>query len=204
MNDEKRASRLLPFRLRRGATGNDNEQHPNKPHADLELRALLREWEAPSVSRGAEARLLAAFRDEAQRRPSLWQSLLAARVSVPIPLAACVVVALMLLASALATREPRILLAAPNMPAPIQTLRIVETPGPERVVTRVVYVAEHERRQHQRSAPMLAAEKRARDDAPAPEGGEASNYFTHVNMKEFQPAEEMKLRVIRKGAGDEK
>jgi hypothetical protein len=125
-------------------------------------------------------------------------------VSVPIPLAACVVVALMLLASALATREPRILLAAPNMPAPVTTLRIVETPGPERVVTRVVYVAGKEGRRSQRAAPLLAAEKRVSDDAASPEAEEASNYFTHVNMKEFQPAEEMKLRVIRKGAGDEK
>ena len=204
MKDENRASRLLLFRLRRRVTSDDKARHFDQPHADLELRALLREWEAPSVSRGAEARLLAAFRDEAQRRPSLWRHLLAARVSVPIPLAACALIALTMLASALASREPRILLAAPNMPTPIQTLRIVETPGPERVVTRVVYVAEHERRRHQRSAPMLAAEKRASDVAPAPEGDEASNYFTHVNMKEFQPSEEMKLRIIRKGAGDEK
>lgn len=204
MNDEKRASRLLPFRLRRGAAGDDKARRFDQPHADSELRALLHEWEAPSVSRGAEARLLAAFRDEAQRRPSLWRRLLAARVSVPIPLAACVLIALTVLASALAAREPRLVLAAPNTPTPVTTLRIVETPGPERVVTRVVYVAEHERHRHRRSAPMLAAEKRARDDAPAPEVDEASNYFTHVNMKEFQPAEEMKLRVIRKGAGDEK
>jgi hypothetical protein len=53
------------------------------------LRAALREWKAPEPSAELDERVRAGFR--ATRRPSPWARFLSARVSVPVPALAAVV-----------------------------------------------------------------------------------------------------------------
>lgn len=76
MKDEKRQTRLLPFRLRRSDAGRRAAQlnalrraDADDAGVDAELRAILREWDAPRSSPDARARLLAGFRAEGVRRP---------------------------------------------------------------------------------------------------------------------------------------
>jgi hypothetical protein len=58
------------------------------------LGSILREWKAPDAPASLDARMLAAYRE--RRRSSAWQGLWSARISVPVPLLA----ALLLIAAA--------------------------------------------------------------------------------------------------------
>jgi hypothetical protein len=53
------------------------------------LRAVLREWKAPEPSAGLDERVRAGFR--VSRSPSPWARFLSARVSLPVPVLAAVV-----------------------------------------------------------------------------------------------------------------
>ena len=204
MSDEKRQTRLLPFRLRgkAGRRAGGGELETGVP-ADEELRALLGAWQAPEPSSAARAQLLAAFREQTRSRESFWKRLLTSSVRVPVPVAACAVVAFLASALMLAARAPRLALDAPAAVAPAPELRIVEAPAPaERVSTRVVYVERGSRRGAKERAVRLAARGRA---ASEKESGEESttSYFTSVDMGEFQPPDEMKIRIVKKGKADE-
>ena len=215
MSDEKRQTRLLPFRLRRAAAravARDAEDLG----ADAELTTLLRAWEAPPQSRGARARLLADFRASARRAP-FWRRALRAEVRVPLPVAACAALALLLTPLALGARPWR--RDAPpqsaTQTAPAERVRVVEVPViQERVVTRTVYVEKKERGRESgvsskpadgaRLAPPESASAKGaqtrEQDAGQPSGQDASaGYFSRVNMEEFQPADEVKIRVVGRG-----
>ncbi|HEX8561250.1 MAG TPA: hypothetical protein VF668_24370 [Pyrinomonadaceae bacterium] len=241
MSDEKRQTRLLPFRLgragrRAGARGPLDGAEDSS--ADPELTALLRAWEAPPQSDAATGRLLADFRAEFGRAP-LWRRALAARVRVPAPVAACAAAALLLSLAAHGARRPTGPDAAGTAPAAAASeaqaagVRVVEVPVyMERVVTRTVYVEKKERgaargvssraagREQMASAGAEAeargagAEARgaSRDAAPERDGPAAAaaaqaaqgGYFTNVDMNDFQPADEVKIRIVKKGSVDEK
>ncbi len=208
MSDEKRQTRLLPFRLRSKAArrGVGEAGHPDEAPADEELRTLLGAWEAPEPSHAARAQLLNAFREQTRARESVWKRLLTTSVRVPVPVAACAVVALLASLLTLAARAPRLALDAPAAVAPAPELRIVEAPAPpERIIERVVYVEkESSRRRANERTVQLAARAREEDlkgaDAAVEEG--PTSYFTRVDMGEFQPPDEMKIRIIRKGKGE--
>jgi len=53
------------------------------------LDGVLREWQAPEPPAALDARMLAAYRHTV--RPSLWQRFLSARVSIPVPVLATLV-----------------------------------------------------------------------------------------------------------------
>lgn len=205
MSDEKRQTRLLPFRLRgkagRGDSGGGLET--GVVPADEELRALLGAWEAPEPSTAARAQMLAAFREQARSRVPVWKRLLTSSVHIPVPVAACVVVALLASLLALAGRAPRLALEAPAPLAPAPELRVVEAPAPpERVVERVVYVERKSVKGAAGRAGQLAA--RGRAEAPADSDEQSTtSYFTSVDMGEFQPPDEMKIRIVKKGKADE-
>ena len=189
MSEQK--PRLLPFRLRR--RGRPAAYRGDEPTPDAELRELLRAWAAPAPPEAARARLLASFRAQASAAPR-WRRLLAARVSVPVPVAAAAVAALVFSAvalAALARGGPRPAAEAVTAAAGV---KVVEVPVPqERVVTRVVYVERPARASGARTAP-------ARRAAPAKEdAGDPTSYFTGLDMAEFRPADEMKIRVIKRG-----
>lgn len=190
---EERQTRLLPFRLRRAAARTPAPPREEDTAEDLELRELLRAWQAPEPSLASRARLVEGFR-AGGARPALWRRLLTARLSVPVPVAASLVFALALGAVALVARAKATGGHEASGAGRAAEVRVVEVPVPfERVVTRVVYVPEKETpRQSPRTAPRPAAKDEAKgDDA-------ATSYFTGVDMAEFRPAEQMQIRVINR------
>ena len=212
MSDEKRQTRLLPFRLRRRPARDAECDFP----LDAELRELLRAWEAPAVSTAARERLLADFRASARRAP-LWRRALRAELRVPLPLAACAVAALLSLlafaahtASRPARPEAAVETQTANAGVAAPAVKVVEVPVVrERVVTRFVYVEKKGRRDAcgagaRPAAQLAAAGGRGPQAAASPGAGAASSYFTRVDMEDFRPADEMKIRIVRKGKADEK
>ena len=225
MIDEKRQTRLLPFRLRRGGAAREGARAgaggAEDLTADAGLTALLRTWEAPPPQPGARPRLLADFRASVPRAP-LWRRALAAQVRVPLPLAACAAGLLLLSLYALGARAfvPAGGVAARG-PAPEAAVRFVEVPVvQERVVTRTVYVERKGRGAEQRAATPRAPEREAlaaapaapaapgrgpqEPSGPAPAADAQAGYFTRVDMNDFQPADEVKIRIVSRGGVDEK
>jgi hypothetical protein len=252
MSDEKRQTRLLPFRLRRdgAARARATEFEPDarevaadgeEVSGDAELGATLRAWEAPRPSAGARERLLAEFRENNVRAP-LWRRALSAELRVPLPVAACAVVALLASLFALAARtQTPAQVTAQSTSADVRTtdapaVKIVELPVErERVVTRIVYVGKNAPRAEaqglaaneqsdatRQSTPTRrnltatraafaqsdsnredAAQNRAVDSG-AQSNAEPTSYFTRVDMADFQPAEKMELRIVKRGKTDEK
>ncbi len=204
MSDEKRQTRLLPFRLRgKAARSAERVGLRDEMPVDEELRALLGAWQAPEPPDAARAHMLAAFREQTRSRVPLWKRLLTSSVRVPAPVAACAVVALMASALMLAARGPRLALDAPAALPPAPEIRIVETSAPpERVVERVVYVERKSNKRMTERAGQLAA--RGRAEAVRDSDDESTtSYFTSVDMGEFQPPDEMKIRIVKKGKADE-
>ena len=220
MSDEKRQTRLLPFRLRRASRLREGADAGEDFSADAELTALLRTWEAPPQDAGARERLLADFRASARTVP-LWRRALTAQVRVPLPVAACLGVLCLLSLYALGGRantrvEPT---AARTQEAPV---RVVEVPViRERVVTQTVYVEKKERGAARVVSTRAAAreelaqtdkkDERDKSGAEAPPSVEPeqspethAGYFTRVDMNDFQPADELKPRIVRRGGVDEK
>jgi hypothetical protein len=252
MSDEKRQTRLLPFRLRRDGAARvrpsefksgarDAADGGEEFSDDAELGAMLRAWEAPESSAGARERLLAEFRANAVRAP-LWRRALSAELRVPLPVAACAALALLASVFALAARTQTPAQApAQSTRADVRTgdapaVKIVELPGErERVVTRFIYVGKNAqgagaqrpaaadegdaarpststRRSVTAARAALAqsgsnlegAARRQAIDPGAQSNAEPTSYFTRVDMADFQPAEKMELRIVKRGKADEK
>jgi hypothetical protein len=221
MSDEKRQTRLLPFRLRRagaaryGAADSAEQGGAEGLSADAELNALLRAWEAPAQSPGARARLLADFRAGVPSRP-LWRRALAAELRVPLPFAACVALAFAASLFAVGARGWTRAAPAEAKTEAAPEVKVVEVPVvQERVVTRTVYVEKKERgaarvspsKTPARDAPReTLAQGAAREEAGAQSAESETNagYFTRVNMEDFQPAGEVKLRFVKRGSTDAK
>ncbi len=210
---ERKYLRLLSFRAQ-DAPQSWRTPQPDERHADevdAELRAALHQWEAPDASPMFGARLLAAYRQQSQTRAPLWKRLLHASVPVPVPVAGLAFIAFALIVAVLVVaRQPSISLEAPaSSLSSEQAPKIIEVPvAGERIVTRIVYVEKKTREgegEKGRRAQLASDRERAPSSAGAraPEG-HGTGYFTRLNMEEFQPADEMKIRIIRKGSGDEK
>ena len=239
MSDEKRQTRLLPFRRRRAArfgaedfavSGGAEEfaaAHEDfagvgggeDRSADAELTALLRAWEAPPPLGDARARLLADFRAVAPARP-LWRRALTKELRVPLPVAACAALALFTSLFALGARGRT--LTAPveaSKAADAPEVKVVEVPVvEERVVTRTVYVERKGRAAARLSPSQTTAQTVSREalaqgttregrdgDAGRPAEKESNaGYFTRVNMEDFRPADEVKIRIVSRGRTDDK
>jgi hypothetical protein len=221
MKDEKRQTRLLPFRLRRAArAGALRHADADDTGMDTELRALLREWDAPHAALDARARLLEDFRAINVRR-TLWRRVLEAKLQVPVPVAACALVALLaafVFAAARTTTVSRVASLQPS--ALVQTsnaaasaapeVKIVEVPVvQERVVTRFVYVEKKER--VERTGVFEQDDARASNGArtlkratASQDASQPTSFFTRVDMADFRPADEMKIRIVKRGKTDEK
>ncbi len=244
MSEEKRQTRLLPFRLRRAAHARAADQTPGARAVsaraealseDAELSGLLRAWDAPEPSASARERLLAEFRANVVRAP-LWRRALSAELRVPLPVAACAALALLAALFTLASRTQTTAQSAltQSTNADVRTndapaVKIVELPiERERVVTRIVYVEKNAPRAEARqlsaqqptsprqrgTAPRDAvtqsnSNREAREVRTAFDSGsrpadEPTSYFTRVDMADFQPADEMKIRIVKRGKADEK
>lgn len=254
MSDEKRQTRLLPFRLRRdgaarvraaefSADARDVSAAGGEEFSDdAELSAMLRAWQAPEPSAGARERVREGFRACGVRAP-LWRRALSAELHVPLPIAACA--ALVMLASVFAlvarTQTPA-RVSAESKSADVRTndsapAKIVELPVErERVVTRFVYVernapraesqrlaANEQTEETRQSTPTQRSTTATRDtlaqsdsnredagrvrtaiDSSAQSTAEPTSYFTRVDMADFQPAEKMELRIVKRGKTDAK
>jgi hypothetical protein len=249
MSDEKRQTRLLPFRLRRASQAHaadyacDSRElsaDAGEFSEDAELSTLLRAWDAPEPSARSRERLLAEFRAGGVRAP-LWRRAFSAELRVPLPVAACAALALLASLFALAARTQVPAQSATKSTAvdvhttDAPAVKIVELPVEhERVVTRIVYVERNAPRaeaqrlamtqqtgttQQSTSTRRGAAERgvaqstsnneaargvRTAIEPGAQSSGEPTSYFTRVDMADFQPADEMKIRIVKRGKTDEK
>jgi hypothetical protein len=141
------------------------------------------------------------------KRESLWKRIFAARLRVPVPIA--VAIALALLASSVLALRPSTREAATVIQPPVVLAsppKIVEVPVyHEKVVTRTVYVEKKmsEKNQARRPAPAVqpaeARQMARRDEEESGQGG----FFTRANLTDFQPPDEMRIRVIKRSNSDE-
>jgi hypothetical protein len=149
-----------------------------------------------------------ALRANVMKHEPLWKRIFTAKLPVPVPVAAALILAL-LVSSVLAlrpsTKEATMTTVQPPLvrQAPPQ---VIEVPVvQEKVVTRIVYIEKNERERNearrpnptvQRNNPTLTARRSEEESA---QGG----LFTHANLTDFQPADEMKIRVIKRSNPDE-
>lgn len=155
-------------------------------------------------------RLLAPVPETSEARTSpvpFWKRLLAAKLPIPVPVAATLVVGL-IVSSALAFRRAPI--EQPNAPSPatVESVKIVEVPVvQEKIVTRTVYV-ERKRVAECASRAPLPAVARANELNNAAiahnNSEEETGFFTRANLKGFQPADDMKIRVIKRNNTNDK
>lgn len=137
------------------------------------------------------------------RRPDpLWKRIFTVRLPVPVPIAALILVAL-LVSSALAIRpSPRETFAEPQtviVSTPAQPT-VIEVPVfREKVLTRTVYVEKRrrERREDARPAPALEQDETTLTALHENESGEGG-IFTRANLTGFQPPDELKIRIVKR------
>jgi hypothetical protein len=204
MSEERRQTRLLPFRLSRAhEEARATDAGPELSAEDAELRRLLHAWEAPSSSDGSRARLLAAYRGRVAR-PPLWRRALTSSVRVPLPVAACAALAFALAAYALVARGTQtnaVATKTADTTAPV--VKVVEVPVvEERVVERVVYVEKKERTPARPPKAQLASVSRENSGRGHNSASDAS-YVTPVDMAVFQPAGDINFRIVKRGKTDD-
>jgi hypothetical protein len=145
------------------------------------------------------------------RLDSLWKWLLMARLPLPVPVAAAVALALLassFLAFRSSTASPTPV-APPTLSVSTAPPRIVEVPViSEKVVTRTVYVEKRGREitnvRRQAPTPLPPARDEAALTASNSEKGRRQgSFFTRVNLTDFQPPDEMKIRIIKRRNPDE-
>jgi hypothetical protein len=143
------------------------------------------------------------------KRDSFWKRLLMAKLPVPVPLAAAIAV-MLLTSSVIALRQSKaeVIPAAPQtLSATTTTPEIIEVPViREKVVTRTVYV---EKRARENNRPLRQTTVAPPDEYSLTARNSANesvqaNLFTHVNLTDFQPPDEMKIRIIKRRNTDEK
>ena len=138
---------------------------------DLELRELLETSAPQAPSRILDSRVTDSFRRFHQR--SRWRRLLTAKVTVPIP-----VVALLLLAAMPVARRALSLRDVPPPPRIEERVRVVEVPiVREKVVTRWARVP------------------------TASVGRERAS--SEVKLDRFRSAGKLKIRILNRGASDD-
>jgi hypothetical protein len=206
MSDERRYLRLLRLNDPHKTRGEEKALGHSEATADLELKTRLSSWDVPDTPRALDQRVLASYRAVQAARPPLWRRALTSSVPVPLPIAGLAVVALIVASIMLALRPARITLESPPVAPPLAATRVVEVPvTQERIVTRTVFVEKKERliRKKEQRGAIAARGVNAGDDS-ASRAKEQTGYFTRVNMTEFQPANEMKIKVIKGNRSDEK
>lgn len=146
-----------------------------------------------------------------ENRAPFWKRIFAASLPVPVPVAAVIIIAL-LVSSVLAIRRSTPDAAAtptqatvPSATVPSAPIKIVEVPVvSERVVTRIVYVERKGREKNEaRRQPILIAQSKPSVSAPGV-GDEQSGFITRANLAGFEPTSEVKIRMIRRSDEVEK
>jgi hypothetical protein len=143
----------------------------------------------------------------AQNREPFWKRIFTTKLPVPVPIAAALVLAV-LVSSVLALRpSTKEAATAVQPPTVVQAPpEIIEVPVyREKVITRVVYV---ERKLREKNAvhPRTLTNKPEETTLTARHAEEESGqggFFTRANLTDFQPADEMRIRVIKRSNSDE-
>lgn len=143
----------------------------------------------------------------APERVPLWKRIFTAKLPVPVPIAAALLLAL-LVSSALALRPSTKEAAMAAQPPVVKQAppEIIEVPVvQEKVVTRIVYVEKKEREKKEggRKAPSVQRNDSTLTARRAEEESVQGGFFTHANLTDFQPADEMRIRVIKRNNPDE-
>lgn len=143
-------------------------------------------------------------------RAFFWHRLWAAKLRIPAPVAAAVLIAFVMSSALALLRAPRGRETNPASPVPAaSSVRVIEVPVVrEKIVTRTVYV------EKKRTTPARESQETMRALARTSETGDPAlvhskpedetGFFTRANLKGFQPADEMKIRVIKRNNTDEK
>lgn len=142
-------------------------------------------------------------------RSFFWRQLWAMQLRIPAPVAAALLIAFVISSAFAFMRGPSAETnAVPEAPPPA-SVRIIEVPVVrEKIVTRTVYVEKKRTttpRESQAIALAVAQTSETIDSAlvhSKPE--DETGFFTRANLKGFQPADEMKIRVIKRNNTDEK
>ncbi|HYO92768.1 MAG TPA: hypothetical protein VEQ40_14090 [Pyrinomonadaceae bacterium] len=170
---------------------------PPESYWPLYNAALRNRLQAPAQTPSAEKVLSVPF----------WKRLLTMKLPIPAPIAAALIIGL-IISSALALKPaPTAPVVAPSMP-PIENVRIVEVPVvKEKIVTRTIYVERKHAAERRTRPPSLVAARTTEpnDSAIADSKHEDEpGFFTRANLKGFQPADDMKLRVIKRNNTNDK
>jgi hypothetical protein len=165
-------------------------------------------WQSYDNSLRRKLRALDASAQET--RVPLWKRIFAASLPVPVPVAAVILVAL-LVTSVFALRPSTTDAAAMQTHATISSanavaapIKIVEVPVvSERIVTRTVYLERKVRGKSIAERPALVAQSRPAASAARAED-EQSGFITRANLAGFEPTSEVKIRMIRRSDEVEK
>jgi anti-sigma factor RsiW len=140
-------------------------------------------------------------------REPLWKRIFVAKLPVPVPVAAALLLALV--ASTVLALRPSTKEAATVVQPPIVQQappQVIEVPViQEKVVTRIVYVEKKEREKTdaRRKSPIVQRDASTLTARRAEEESVQGGFFTHANLTDFQPADEMRIRVIKRSNPDE-
>jgi hypothetical protein len=140
-------------------------------------------------------RLKQAHGEQRLERAPLWKRFFAARLPVPVPLAALVVLLLIVSTTfSLRTRRSYTAASMPPSPTPAET-RVVELPVVhEKVVTRTIYI---ERKGRQGRAAQSSVARAGEPGLVAREAVEATTPLARTGLAGFQPADDVKLTIIK-------
>lgn len=164
----------------------------------------------PSYNAALRHRLRAPFQPTAEVKASrapLWRRLLATKLPIPVPVAAALVIGL-IISSALAFGRGQVRqtsLASSPLTGPVRVIAVPVVQ--ERVIMRTVYV-EKKQSVERGQRPALPVAVRANEiiDSTVASGKheDETGFFTRANLKGFQPADEMKIRVLKRNNANDK
>ena len=166
---------------------------------DKELNQLLVHWKAPEVSLSTKHRLFAAYQQ--QTTPvKFWQRIFTTSIRVPVPIAAAFAILFIGLSLLFINTQKKE--AVPAIPPPEQ-VRIVEVPVvQEKIIKQIIYSYRK---------PRQGIEKKHSDPAEAGPSlvafdglGNKMTDYGQPQIRGFQPADDMKVRIIKKGNSNEK
>lgn len=142
----------------------------------------------------------------ATRQEPFWKRFFALKLHVPVPVAAAVIISLLtlsVLALRSSTTTPAQTLAAQPLLAPQTPPRIVEIPiVREKVITHTVYV-EKTRRGMKDELSQSSKSQRVAPSVREKENDQ-EGLFTRASLTDFQPPDEMRIRIIKRSNSDEK
>jgi hypothetical protein len=171
---------------------------------DPQLAEFLSLYEPPPASRRLDNRILESYRAQQTEsgKTRFWARVLTSSVKVPAPLAAAVLLALIVAIAWVVYTPTASPARALKSPDPVPSVRIVEVPViQERIVTRTVYLRTKPRRTGGKSNAA-----RQKGSSLALFSSRAENGYVvqqSTDLRGFQPVPELKIQVLRRNDRNE-